>query len=338
VQTLILLDPPPSPELVPVLFIACTQSAPNSGNEGRIHQGAPVIVVDSESPSVLANGSEDAGKNVNVADQYTYQTAVAPEGGEGLVGVGIKETFRQGGELAQGLGHPRDALFDDGLRGGTIVVCAADLEATPAAGDYFWVWDTSEGELKRVSYTDLIGDGALVTGGGTIDTGGFTFAIPATGTAALRNVANTFTALQTFNNGISLGNDTLSDYHSGTWTPVITGSSTNPTVTYSAQVGTWRRIGDVVKFFIHVTIATISGGSGIARWSLPFSFVRGEPCSCFFTNITIPGTPIKVDFVLSAGNPRGSLFVSQSAAGIAIVEISHLTSGSDLVVNGLARL
>lgn len=44
-----------------------------------------------------------------------------------------------------------------------------------------------------------------LTGGGTIATGGFTFTVPATGTAALRGVANTFTAAQTFNADVSLG-------------------------------------------------------------------------------------------------------------------------------------
>lgn len=75
----------------------------------------------------------------------------------------------------------------------------ADLGATPAAGDLIPIWDTSEGEYKHVEYDDLIGDGGTITGGGVVATGGFTFTIPATGTAALLAATNVFTANQRVN-------------------------------------------------------------------------------------------------------------------------------------------
>jgi hypothetical protein len=39
--------------------------------------------------------------------------------------------------------------------------------------------------------------GTTISGGGTLALGGFTLTVPATGTAALRGVANTFSAIQT---------------------------------------------------------------------------------------------------------------------------------------------
>src|SRR5690606_2607584 len=67
------------------------------------------------------------------------------------------------------------------------------------------------------------------------------------GNLAAIDKANTFTALQTFSAGISFGDETLNVYDEGTWTPVLTlatpGSSS---VTYTAQSGTYVRIGRLV--------------------------------------------------------------------------------------------
>lgn len=66
---------------------------------------------------------------------------------------------------------------------------------TPAAGDLIPYWDVAAGAAKKAVRSAVIG--ATITGAGTIATGGYTLTVPATGTAALRDVANTFTANQT---------------------------------------------------------------------------------------------------------------------------------------------
>jgi hypothetical protein len=53
----------------------------------------------------------------------------------------------------------------------------------------------SAGKLGATLLANLAG---ILTGGGTIATGGFTFTIPATGTAALLAISNVFTAAQGF--------------------------------------------------------------------------------------------------------------------------------------------
>jgi hypothetical protein len=65
--------------------------------------------------------------------------------------------------------------------------------------------------------------------------------------------------------------NTLDDYEEGTWTPVITGSGSNPTVTYSLQSGNYVKVGSLVKASFSVYVNTTSGGSGYAIISLPFS-------------------------------------------------------------------
>lgn len=66
--------------------------------------------------------------------------------------------------------------------------------ATPQAGDFIGVWDIALGQYKKVTRTALVG--VNITGGGTIDLGGFTLTVPASGTPALLEAQNVFTVTQ----------------------------------------------------------------------------------------------------------------------------------------------
>jgi hypothetical protein len=64
----------------------------------------------------------------------------------------------------------------------------------------------------------------------------------------------------------------LNWYEEGTFTPTLQGSTGNPTPTYTAQVGTYTRIGNVVYVWIQVYTSAVSGGTGDLRiGDLPFS-------------------------------------------------------------------
>lgn len=67
------------------------------------------------------------------------------------------------------------------------------------------------------------------------------------------------------------GGDVLSQYDEGTYTPVFTASSSNPTVTYSLQRGRYTKIGNVVTVSAFIGWSSISGGSGDLRISIPFA-------------------------------------------------------------------
>ena len=86
---------------------------------------------------------------------------------------------------------------------------------TAASGDEVAIWRAANSDTKRITKANFVG--ATITGGGTLATGGFTLTVggtssingnlsgpgftltvPATGTAALRDVANTFTQANTF--------------------------------------------------------------------------------------------------------------------------------------------
>jgi hypothetical protein len=65
--------------------------------------------------------------------------------------------------------------------------------------------------------------------------------------------------------------NTLDDYEEGTWTPVISGSTTAGTGTYTAQVGTYTKIGNFVTVAAYVHITAHTGSGNFLFSGLPFT-------------------------------------------------------------------
>jgi len=72
--------------------------------------------------------------------------------------------------------------------------------------------------------------------------------------------------------------NTLDDYEEGNWTPLMFGSSSNPTVTYgSDNYGRYVKIGKMVFIEGHLSWTAYSGGSGsIQLAGLPFSHIAAN--------------------------------------------------------------
>jgi hypothetical protein len=130
--------------------------------------------------------------------------------------------------------------------------------ASVAPVDWLAVWKTNGGITRKIAVGDLMG--GFVTGGGTIVTNGYTVTVPRTG------VLTTAYAVD--------------DY-----LPVITGSVSNPTVTYTTQVSSYKKIDELVIYDFTIVIATISGGSGDLRISVPFT-ARGTSLN-MWTNTVV---------------------------------------------------
>jgi hypothetical protein len=65
--------------------------------------------------------------------------------------------------------------------------------------------------------------------------------------------------------------NTLDDYEEGSWTPVISGTGSNPTVSYSSRGNSYTKIGRLVYLTFDINISSISGGSGdFAISGVPF--------------------------------------------------------------------
>ena len=82
--------------------------------------------------------------------------------------------------------------------------------------------------------------------------------------------------------GISFNGDTaaanaLDDYEEGTWTPTYSGSTTNPTVSYTEQHGEYVKIGRQVIARLELKTSSFSGGSGVITvGGLPFATVSND--------------------------------------------------------------
>lgn len=68
----------------------------------------------------------------------------------------------------------------------------------------------------------------------------------------------------------------LDDYEEGTWTPVISGSSTSGAGTYSVQSGSYTRIGNRVLFSCYISWSAHTGTGNMRIGGLPFTAATGD--------------------------------------------------------------
>jgi hypothetical protein len=69
----------------------------------------------------------------------------------------------------------------------------------------------------------------------------------------------------------------LEDYETGTWTPVLSKSTTAPTVTYTTQTGTYTKVGRMIYVSGLLSWTAISGGTGDFHiTNLPFTLLNSS--------------------------------------------------------------
>ena len=82
--------------------------------------------------------------------------------------------------------------------------------------------------------------------------------------------------------------NTLDDYEEGTFTPVISGTSTAGTGTYTVQNGVYVKIGKMVQYQIYVILTAHTGTGDIAIGGLPFaSSGYYPPAAIYINNLTL---------------------------------------------------
>jgi hypothetical protein len=107
--------------------------------------------------------------------------------------------------------------------------------------------------------------------------------------------------------------NTLDDYEEGTWTPSWTGDGSNPTITYSEQVGRYTKIGNLVTYTMRLVITARSGGSGnLNIGGLPFAAAYGA----------VAGT---VSFSYGYASP----ILQQAASGVECVTYTEVAGVSN---------
>ena len=170
----------------------------------------------------------------------------------------------------------------------------------------------------NVAYMNTTG---LQMTGGSLSLAGTTI-IPAAGQIAFPATQNS-----------SANANTLDDYEEGTWTPVYTAQTTNPTVTYTYNTGTYVKIGKLVYLSCRMTVSTVSGGSGLL-------FITGLPFPALSDQTAFGAGSLgyKASWVTNGPNVF-RIYASaiecyyQTTTGETAIVPTNLQSTTDLVIN-----
>ncbi len=131
--------------------------------------------------------------------------------------------------------------------------------------------------------------------------------------------------------GISFdsGTNTLNSYTRGNWTCTITGSGSNPTVTYTDNSGTYLKIGRLVWAEMFIRVNTISGGSGnVVLNGFPFTTSASSArAAVTVSGITFTGAPYI--FMNSNATTAGVQFSTSGSTPTALA-VSSLAASSYL--------
>ncbi len=93
----------------------------------------------------------------------------------------------------------------------------------------------------------------------------------------------------------------------GTYSPVLTGETTNPSVTYFENDGIYSRVGNQVLVRIDIVVNTISGGSGRLQISLPFE--ADDIGTIAIAAVETDGITWPVGATVLQGNPQSATSV-----------------------------
>ena len=70
--------------------------------------------------------------------------------------------------------------------------------------------------------------------------------------------------------GASMEGELLDDYETGTWTPVIGGSTTTGTASYSSQVARYTKVGNLVTVVGYINWSGLNGQGDLIIYNIPF--------------------------------------------------------------------
>jgi hypothetical protein len=120
--------------------------------------------------------------------------------------------------------------------------------------------------------------------------------------------------------------NTLDDYEEGTFTPTLVGTTTNPTVTYLEQLGSYTKIGNVVHFRVRLVVSAATGGSGDLRvGSLPFTAAAIAPPG--ISNVQFTSSFVANPTVANVLTSTAQISLWTNVTGTSLA-VSDLTGGS----------
>lgn len=112
------------------------------------------------------------------------------------------------------------------------------------------------------------------------------------------------------------------------WTPTFTGSTGNPTVTYSLQLGVSQRIGNAITISFALTLTAASGGSGVLRLSgLPYTVGSTQDYRGGFSLVYTTGwagTP-PTSVIPETSQTYGTFFIASTGATLTPADLTAST-------------
>jgi len=128
----------------------------------------------------------------------------------------------------------------------------------------------------------------------------------------------------------------LDDYEEGTWTPIIRGSSSAGTGTYTTQQGTYTKIGNVVKFQAEITWTSHTGTGQLEVRNYPFTSTNEiSPISLRFEGgPTFSSGSYVQAFVNPNSTTSGTAQTNPSTSAYTSVVISNTGT---VIVNGVYK-
>jgi hypothetical protein len=127
----------------------------------------------------------------------------------------------------------------------------------------------------------------------------------------------------------------LADYEEGDWTPTFTGSTTDPTVTYSVQVGRYTKVGRTVTVSCRINLSAATGGSGNLRVSgLPFATLNvGNAIQTTAYAYKVAWTTLGPEAGYSINNSTNVFLFAGTATGLTSITTADLSATSQLIFN-----
>jgi len=128
----------------------------------------------------------------------------------------------------------------------------------------------------------------------------------------------------------------LDDYEEGTWTPIIRGSSSAGTGTYTTQQGTYTKIGNMVKFQAEITWTSHTGTGQLEVRNYPFTSTNEiSPISLRFEGgPTFSSGSYVQAFVNPNSTTSGTAQTNPSTSAYTSVVISNTGT---VIVNGVYK-
>ena len=224
--------------------------------------------------------------------------------------------------------HIADGQVTVGKLATAVFTGATDIGAAIVDADLFLMDDGAGGTIRKTAASRIKTYAGGLTG---VSTGSGNVTITDGNLIVASGHGIDFSA--TANSGGSMGSELLDDYEEGTWTPTVGGTSTDPTVDFTTQLGYYTKIGNVVKVDARILINTISSGGGnLNSRGLPFtsSANAGRGCGSMLFSLV----------AVQAGGAVGvTPYVEASSTYVAFAEMNDAIDESltHLQVNDIAN-